>query len=95
MPRGRSFGCQRRASGVDVIAPPSVDPEMKHDGELAIHEDVRGLSSLRGVARIEAVVYDQESGWAITAEIPYDGTVLLARCLSQDDAASLVLAITA
>jgi hypothetical protein len=68
---------------------------MKHDGAFGIYDDLRGLSSLRGVARIEAVIYDQEGTWAITAEIPYDGTVLLARCLSQDDAASLVLAITA
>ena len=67
---------------------------MKHDGELGIHEDLRGLSSLRSVARIEAVVYDREGVWAITAEIPDDGTVLLARCLSKDAAASVVLAIT-
>jgi len=63
---------------------------MKHDGELGIREDLRGLSSLRSVARIEAVVYDREGVWAITAEIPYDGTVLLARCLSKDAAASVV-----
>ena len=67
---------------------------MTHDGEFGIHEDIRGLSSLRGIARIEAVVHDHEGVWAITAEIPYDGTVLLARCLSQDAAATVVLAIT-
>jgi hypothetical protein len=60
----------------------------------AVSEDIRGLSSLRGVARIEGVVYDQEGLWVITAEIPYDGTVLLARCPSREAAASLVVAIT-
>jgi hypothetical protein len=57
-------------------------------------EDVRELSSLRGVARIEAVVHDREGLWVVTAEIPYDGTVLVARCPTRQAADGLVLAIT-
>jgi hypothetical protein len=67
---------------------------MTHDGEFGIREDIPGLSSLRGVARIERPCTTRKGRGLSPPEIPDDGNVLLARCLSQDAADSLVLAIT-
>jgi hypothetical protein len=51
-------------------------------------------SGLRGVARVDAIVYEHEGLWVIIAEMPYDGTTLLARCATQHAAEVLVMAIT-
>ena len=60
---------------------------------MAAFGEPRELSCMKGVARIEAVVYDRDGLWAITADIPYDGTVLLARCPTEREADVLVLAL--
>ena len=60
---------------------------------LATCEDPPELSGFRGVARIEAVLYDPDGLWVILVDVPYDGTVLLARCPTRREADVLVMAI--
>jgi hypothetical protein len=56
-------------------------------------EGTRELSCLKGVVRIEAVVCGDEGLWVITAEIPYDGTAMLSRCRTRQEADVLAMAV--
>ena len=60
---------------------------------LATCEDPREVWGFSGVARIEAVVLDADGLWVILVDIPYDGTVLLARCPTRREVDVLVMAI--
>ena len=56
-------------------------------------EDAVALSSLRGVAHVAAVLYDDDGHCVVMGEIPYDGMILLARCSTPQEVEVLVMAI--
>jgi hypothetical protein len=47
-------------------------------------QEALALSCLRGVARVAAVLHDDDGSCLLTAEIPYDAMALIARCSEQE-----------
>jgi hypothetical protein len=68
---------QRHAGGNDTIVGEAPD-------RANVQADAVDLSCLKGVARLVAVLYDDDGSCLLTAEMPYDAMSLVARCSQQE-----------